>query len=1854
MFQMSSFKCPSCALAYTTREQRGNRLPRILKCGHTCCEACIRSRASSNHVCECPVCKEQQSFADSSCIQALLLDSYVLGIGAASSRPQQMPARGLKMEPFNLTMTSAIQNKEATGTVPTVICDECGSRPATCRCDTCPSNFCKLCFDQLHQMAKTMRKHQPRSLTAVSIAVETTLCEVHKRLLEFFCTTDGKLICTFCVVMGEHKQHEVVSVLDQNKKSISELKPALDEAMKPYLGLKRTVKKLETVCKSADGHYNKLVQDVQSQFQHLHCLLQLRSNQLFAELKKVNEQCLEKIQEQLKDLTSKMREFKALQKEVNSAISTNTHQNATHLVERLKSFSNISCFLLDDLQDHKLDLEVTYDPSLKELLKSHGEVRFTPPEKLSFVSVKDLPEGYEEDDQDDTDAESESSSEKQSLDEQSPAPSSISSDDLPQMASAAEPLNNKRVMVSHIRDPANFYVQLCSMAAKLQRMQNEINTYCMTQDSRLRSEEEVKVGGLYLAQFHVDNNWYRCRVQRMLSSDMCLVDGTSFRQSTVNVEVFYVDYGNSEVVPLTRLRRISPRFDRLGHLAIRCALYNVVPKNDGRWKRENNALFGKLTLNRKLILREVQRHPDFLSVDLLDDSEGGCGDVRTSITDALVFLDAACYHLPGGSKSEKSQASTRRQYYSPTDLCAGQIVNVIVSCIHHPHKIFVQELGSTVEGMQKMLGELQHYCNNESTELDILFAPEVGMVCLAKFPHDQLWYRGRVVSLHGKSHVVVSYVDYGNQERVPVVWVRRIPDKYMHLPIQAIPVTLADVAPAVGAWSDEASKRLSKLTLSKHLLMKVHANSEEFQRAKVSLYVPGKEDTDLCVNAVLVKENLAASTGPLSLVEDVPTLKAHLIIRPKYSIVEAYEEYKVESRQQKRLAATMPGLAPPPVELVPRPQQHAPRLRAEMHGQLRPERHTERHPERHTERHPDMRPEVRAPSRRPATALMAALEMHMAEPPKEPVADERPKEGYVPVHVTYPKSPQHFYVRLLEERKSFKGLSSRLQNAWDGGRETKDNWEVGEWCAAKSSGHHWVRAKVVKVEEEELHVFFVDSGLQVAVPRSEVVVLPGALAQVPPFARVCHLANMIPAGGSKSWSKTAEECFAELLSRGNKTFMVQIGEELDGSLPVDIMVEEVIEAGALEPMRKEYRSVREALKEMGYGFISKKSSVKKESTTESAEATSSSLVMTTGDREAATLSSKVKIADDGKTVSSSKVKTASDREAAPSSKLNAAGDRATTGDSNPDALREPVGSENVTETSTSSQSEEPEPEEAHCAPEKVSHPEEVVSTASSVSGEEVSTLPSTEVGEEASPTASTNVEEEYTKPASAAKESDTELQDAATSKCCSNVAVDSLTSDSAEVVAAQLDGAVDEAAPSEKSEDKGAEGDGSVTDSSSSECLSDAIQDNTDFLVIQDDQPLFKWHPRSFPTEKQLMVMPSHIDEDAVVYVQIIENEEIERYKVLKEKLNKAYCDRSKPQHRTLRIGQACIARYSLDKMYYRAVILNSGEKGIEVRFVDYGTSEYVSPDGIFTDLMFEDVPILCLEVELYGLKPFSSTGGWPLNVLDTVHYMVVEQNCSMVVKARPTETSRAKVHLFLPDGVALHEFMLEAGLACRTKEELPTEINEEADLIPCPYKSLEFPEDGVFPVIVTNLDDADLGCIQLAKFAHPSNDEQEAINCSIDAFNAMAEALQKEAEDCPHLLDTSLGTPCIGKYGYDKLWYRGIVTGIKKKKVTVFYVDYGNSESILKEDLRVLPAKFLDIPMQAKACRFHGVSIVGDKNKARLMMSDILFDDKIGCLARIKKKDSDPIEIDLMNSSLELIYQPLADDGCITIDREP
>ena len=55
-------------------------------------------------------------------------------------------------------------------------------------------------------------------------------------------------------------------------------------------------------------------------------------------------------------------------------------------------------------------------------------------------------------------------------------------------------------------------------------------------------------GDLVLARYTLDENWYRGRVMSVVTDDES--------SSQEKAEVFYVDYGNTELMPIDRLVRI--------------------------------------------------------------------------------------------------------------------------------------------------------------------------------------------------------------------------------------------------------------------------------------------------------------------------------------------------------------------------------------------------------------------------------------------------------------------------------------------------------------------------------------------------------------------------------------------------------------------------------------------------------------------------------------------------------------------------------------------------------------------------------------------------------------------------------------------------------------------------------------------------------------------------------------------------------------------------------------------------------------------------------------------------------------------------------------------------------------------------------------------------------------------------------------------------------------------------------------------------------------------------------------------------------------------------------------------------
>ncbi|KAF9425874.1 hypothetical protein BGZ76_003048 [Entomortierella beljakovae] len=162
------------------------------------------------------------------------------------------------------------------------------------------------------------------------------------------------------------------------------------------------------------------------------------------------------------------------------------------------------------------------------------------------------------------------------------------------------------VEVSEIVSGGNFFVQIInSQLQGLEKMMSELGIH---QKNATTSPEnwKPKNNELVSAKFTEDNCWYRAKVIRNVAESK-------------SVEVLYVDYGNSETVPLTRVRPLPPQFNSLPHQAHHAVLsYVKVPEIKDEYGLDAANRFRDLVSGRQLVGVVEQREHNIMHLTLYD------------------------------------------------------------------------------------------------------------------------------------------------------------------------------------------------------------------------------------------------------------------------------------------------------------------------------------------------------------------------------------------------------------------------------------------------------------------------------------------------------------------------------------------------------------------------------------------------------------------------------------------------------------------------------------------------------------------------------------------------------------------------------------------------------------------------------------------------------------------------------------------------------------------------------------------------------------------------------------------------------------------------------------------------------------------------------------------------------------------------------------------------------------------------------------------------------------------------------------------------------------------------------------
>ncbi|KAB0793040.1 hypothetical protein PPYR_12660 [Photinus pyralis] len=132
------------------------------------------------------------------------------------------------------------------------------------------------------------------------------------------------------------------------------------------------------------------------------------------------------------------------------------------------------------------------------------------------------------------------------------------------------------VYISAMLDPSHFWMQIVGpKATELDQLVEEMTEYYAKDENRdLHVLNSLEVGDVVAAVFKFDKKWYRAEVLKVMDNG-----GDS------HVELYYVDYGDTDVIPSKEAFELRTDFLRLHFQAIECFLAQIEPK-DGKWSDE--------------------------------------------------------------------------------------------------------------------------------------------------------------------------------------------------------------------------------------------------------------------------------------------------------------------------------------------------------------------------------------------------------------------------------------------------------------------------------------------------------------------------------------------------------------------------------------------------------------------------------------------------------------------------------------------------------------------------------------------------------------------------------------------------------------------------------------------------------------------------------------------------------------------------------------------------------------------------------------------------------------------------------------------------------------------------------------------------------------------------------------------------------------------------------------------------------------------------------------------------------------------------------------------------------------------
>uniref|UniRef100_A0A1B6D668 RING finger protein 17 n=1 Tax=Clastoptera arizonana TaxID=38151 RepID=A0A1B6D668_9HEMI len=1816
--------CVNCNNAFMIRVDfnflGGSRCPRVLNCGHSVCEGCINILVKNQEpLITCNTCEKTSPInsninSSKSLLVEFPLNSFVVGQIILKRNNFRFEDKSVtfKKKPESLTNI-----KLDIGSSAIEFCGECNQGPVFSRCIQCDVPFCDECFKQVHHSAKALQKHIKVPIDSKSRSqqnLNVNFCTTHRnQKIEVFCNDCDIQICLQCFFV-DHKNHITCTVQEKNIKLVEDFEEATEEAKAVLNRLKFTQKKVNDIRAKRTGNkdFSKIKKDVIQHFSYLHGLLQLKETEILDELGKAEFGAQASLVDISDKLDFEIKELNTLLEIGNAAVepeNINTSDVGT-ILGKLKTSSKIPCHLVlsgdDDNQDADCQFEVD---NINDYLNNHCSLILPSIMTWNLSTEDELPEGYVIEDIEMTEPEkkipkspTEVCQQNVQLSEDESITSNISSKSSKNtwQKQNLKPGFTEQVILSHLITPNEFYVQNASMIDQLNKFSVEFSKYAKAKKQTLDS---VKLGQVYLVKYNADNKWYRGKVIYIFEE---------------KIDVIYIDYGNIETTDIENMRSLPLQYLDIPELAFHCRLCDCVPI-DGTWKTDASAIILSIIAKGEMTMHVFRKNPDGVyEVDL------SLFDIYVhSVRDALIFLELATL-----TSADHQVPIVHKPLIFKQEIKSGASFTGLVVSTESPNLFYVQKVENNVlQHLKKLMDDMDVTYSNSKSSSDnaFVYTPVVGSAVAAQYSLDKKWYRAIITGLPGNRMVEVYYIDYGNSEILSWDQLRHLHDRFKKMSCQALRCSLADIKPNEGTnWSSEALLWFSDTCNNNTFTISVFRTVSDI--LEVVLYEI-RENKDVCINGDMVKNNFAQSTGPKSLVVDVPRYWSNKLAQSKareqQSLVPSQivpSKQKINSNKKHKEERVIKTLKSPTSSISSRQCDSISTDSESIEGS---EKMKESKRSTASEKTKSSNKFTISQSTRTAKSNNSSERAKPSERTKKfetTIASER---TIVSERTRAPESTKTFEraksSEIIKAPESIK--TSEKTKASERTRIPKRNREpqstkISE-SAVSSEEEGSIQVDVLNIVSPSLLYVSNLSREKEREKLSEEMV--NFYSRVVSYEVVWKVNDDCAVFGSNDL-KWYRGIIIEITSENKaKIFLRDIGSfdvyELSSLLPLDQQFLSLEDAaikchliGVMAPGGKNewpmytIEKLEELLREYDEKFIKIKGDIVNESLP--IELFVKSITV------AALEPMKV----EWKCINQMLV-------------------------------------------------------DQGCALPVRNKEDSVISSALSPL-REVDTKPSL-------PSMEKHVNRADKRPYEVI--SNPPLKDPFQKKFEFHILPPGRPK-----ISWLSDMSIKCFIPARQTVGKKM----NKADSDNDECpqsrnSTPKTSYTPDIIPLDNVETITDWLPPEHLKTLKFHCIPTYIDYECNIYLQNENNRNILQHisSVLKSKYRGT---KPLPQDLFWFPDQLCIASYHVDNMWYRGKVLKiKDDNTLDVVFVDYGNEENMPASQLRKTILATDIPIQCYCCNLAGIFPKTVDGKWTTDVLDKVHALIVDKECE--VELEETKDGYVVLSLITSENVDIFEYLCKNDYATyfidceqvisEDEKEIAPEVNgiEEQVLIskkstPVDWNQLveeeekQTPTEKVFTqpletleYIPAKLPKSDrclvevTGVVNLLEYVvqvvYPKEVPKE-VSERLDKFSTLLDIMQEEAESLPPLMKIEEGAVCCANFTDDDRWYRAIImVVIDDTRVKVQYVDYGNTEVLNINRVRSLKPEWALLPLEGIPVLLSGVnkSSNWDAEKAIQLTYDIV-NATTPYTMQIMMRSTKVTSVKLFTDEGKLAYQPLID----------